>query len=110
MKSLKYLLLSIPFTLPLISEAAWTEKAQIYYLKVHSNGVDVRLRGFVNPETEVSCVSKNTFFLINNDSAIYNTKVSFLLSAYMSQKTVKFSYYGCEDDRIRLGSIRFHDE
>ncbi|WP_445356828.1 hypothetical protein ACJJIC_09745 [Microbulbifer sp. ANSA002] len=109
MKIVVSIVLGIALFQSLSASAAWTEQARIDYLKVHSQGVDVRLKGFENTSAEVACSDTRTFVLVNDESQIYDTKVSFLLSAFMSKTPVNLSYYGCYEDRIRLYSVIIRD-
>ena len=109
MKTVVSIVLGIALSQSPFASAAWTQQARIDYLKVHSQGVDIQLKGFKNDSAEVACLDTSTFVLVSDDSQIYDTKVSFLLSAYMSKTPVNFSYYGCHEDKIRLSSVMIKD-
>ncbi|GAB2896931.1 hypothetical protein ACCI51_17710 [Microbulbifer echini] len=109
MKKLISIILGVVLFIPFSGQAAWTGEARIDSLKVHSWGVNIRLKGFENINTEVVCPDTRTFVLVSDDTEIYDTKVSFLLSAYMSKTSVNFSYYECIEGKIQLSSIMIRD-
>ncbi len=109
MKKLISIVLGVVLFTPFSAQAVWTGEARIDLLKVHSRGVNIRLKGFENINTEVACLDTRTFILVSDNSNIYDTKVSFLLSAYMSKTSVNLSYYGCYEDKIQLSSIMIRD-
>lgn len=85
------------------AQAAWTTPFRIKILKMQENGVFLRLDGFVNSDTAISCGS-NDFFLLK-DEPTFRERVTFLLMAQASSRPVKVSYYGCSGANIKLGSV-----
>lgn len=112
---MKITLLTIGLTLSLVANAEWTGQHKIKTMKAQGNGVIVFLDGFVNDDDNFACNTgttppskTNQFFFKQAESGNYDTRISFLLSAYMQQIPVVFSYYSCSDDGpyINAGSIQ----
>ncbi len=103
----KYIFIALAVLLPLSqTQAAWTAKKQISLLKSHSGGLTIVLQDFSQTDPSVSCTHDRFSMPISDPN--YDTKVSFLLAAYMSQTSVYLSYYGCESNgEITLGSVQF---
>jgi len=102
--TIKLLIFIFLISLTQISLAAWTGNQQVKVLKAQGNGIYLMLDGFVNNDPEIACGS-NDFFLLNTSNG-YKERVSFLLSAYMSGKSVNVSYYGCSSGHIEIGSVQ----
>ena len=92
------------------SIAAWSTSQPIKMLKAQGNGIVFSLDGFVNTDTTIQCTFNNFFFLEEDTAASsnYQARVSFLLSVFMSDKTLSFSYYGCTSDNkyVLVSSIK----
>lgn len=86
------------------ASAAWTGHKEISKLKVQDNGIYLVLKEFQNSDPNVDCGS-NGFWLGFSEEPYYQAKLSVLLAAHMSGKTVTLSYYECGNGHIALGSV-----
>ncbi|WHI49976.1 hypothetical protein P3339_16160 [Microbulbifer sp. MLAF003] len=109
MKDFGKVLFLIIFFVPLLGRAEWTPYSKISYMKVHDAGVEIRLQNFTNTSSEINCKSDVDFHLTVEDTKLFDTKLSFLLSAYVAKETVSFSYYECNNtgSKILLSSVMF---
>lgn len=97
------LIVLLSFSNPSLS--AWTDgEKKIYRLKVDQSGnVIVSLSGFTNTSSSIVC-SKDQFIMRPSHDG-YSSRLSLLLSAYLSERLISISYYDCDANYIKLGSI-----
>lgn len=101
---MKYLFVLFLVSLSLSSNAAFTTSKTVERLIFTDNGAEILLKEFTNSSNEVSCGS-DRFILLNTENSNYKARIAFLLTAFVQQTTLKFSYYGCEDELIRVSSV-----
>lgn len=101
---MKHLVILLLTTISLSANAVFTPAKTVKKVIFSDRGVEITLNEYTNTSEEVKCNS-NEFVLLNSDNSNYKVRVAFLLSAYIQQTTVRFSYYGCEGDKIRASSV-----
>lgn len=84
--------------------SADTGYAAIQYLKIQPNGTYLKLQGFTNVDSSVSC-ERDDFFLLNTEEN-YKERTAFLLAAYMGDRNIMVTYYDCQGPYIRIGSVQ----
>ncbi|MFA0812013.1 hypothetical protein [Microbulbifer epialgicus] len=90
------------------ANAEWTGAKKITYLKAEDSGIHFKLEGFVN-NYEVTASCTDNFYMNKNTTDNYEAKVSFLLSAYMSDKQVNISFGNCDPSgHIAASSVAFN--
>ena len=107
-----FIAFSLLFLLSSVSWSEWTGVKEISSLKAEKGITVVTLKNFTNTSESVSC-STNYFAMAEpvptSDGALevnnYQTRVSFLLAAYMTGKSINISYYDCVGSNIELSSV-----
>lgn len=102
------LTITVLFCVSASAHSAWTGKKEISALKVQGNGVYLVLKDFTNTEASIDCEGNSAFFMSESDSDNYQNKLTVLLAAFMENKQVNISYYGCAPsaaNRLGLGSV-----
>lgn len=105
---MRIVFLGIALLINVTAHAGYSKPHYIKTIKAQTNGVFITLDGFVNEDESVSCGS-NSFWMNEEDNVNYQTRISFLLAAYMANRKVEITYQGCSNGHIGLRNVFIWD-
>lgn len=101
---IKTLILCVACIFSLNVTAEWTDYRKISYLKAQTTGIHFKLESFVNDYAGTADCD-DSFWMVKNDTSNYESRVSFLLAAFMSGKEVNVSFGECTSSHIYPSSV-----